>query len=223
MLRTYKYRLYPSRSQTTNLWRVLDACRGLYNMALAERKYAYQLESRRVSNAELYEVGKHYRQTFPYADQVFSQTAQSVIEQVDLAFQGFFRRVKAGEKPGYPRFKGRHRFNSFLFKQFGMGARLSGRRLKLFGWAECGYGGTVRWKATSRRCALSTERAVGMPVSSVKLKILPLCLLRGKPSGSTSVFQRSSRPVRASRWSRPPSTALGSSASECCGANWHAP
>ena len=65
--------------------------------------------------------GKHYRQTFPYADQVFSQTVQSVIEQVDLAFQAFFRRVKAGEKAGYPRFKGPHRFNSFLFKQFGDG------------------------------------------------------------------------------------------------------
>jgi len=132
MIRTYKYRLYPSRSQESALWRVLDACRGLYNMALAERKYTYQLEGRSVSKADLYALAKHYRQTFPYADQMFSQTAQSVIEQVDLAFQSFFRRCKAGEKPGYPRFKGRHRFNSFLFKQFGTGARLDGRRLKLF-------------------------------------------------------------------------------------------
>ncbi len=141
MLRTYQYRLYPSRSQTVNLWRVLDACRGLYNMALAERKYAYQLEGRSISRAELYELGKYYRQTFPYADQVYSQTAQSVIDQVNLAFETFFRRVKAGEKPGYPRFKGSNRFNSFLFKQFGTGARLSGRRLRLFGVGRV----RVRW------------------------------------------------------------------------------
>lgn len=141
MIRTYKYRLYPSRSQETNLWRVLDACRGLYNMALAERKHAYQLERRSVSKAELYELAKHYRQTFPYADQMYSQTAQSVIEQLDLAFQAFFRRVKAGEKPGYPRFKGRGRYNSFLFKQFGHGARLDGRRLKLYGIGRV----RVRW------------------------------------------------------------------------------
>jgi putative transposase len=141
MIRTYKYRLYPSRSQETNLWRVLDACRGLHNMALAERKHAYQLERRSVSKAELYELAKHYRQTFPHADQVFSQTAQSVIEQVDLAFQAFFRRVKAGEKPGYPRFKGRGWYNSFLFKQFGLGARLDGRRLKLYGIGRV----RVRW------------------------------------------------------------------------------
>jgi len=141
MLRTYRYRLYPTRSQETNLWRVLDACRGLYNMALAERKVAYQLEGRRVSTAELYALAKHYRRTFPHADQMFSQTAQSVIEQVDLAFEAFFRRVKAGEKPGYPRFKGRNRFNSFLFKQFGMGVRLDGRRLKLYGVGRV----RVRW------------------------------------------------------------------------------
>lgn len=141
MLRTYRYRLYPSRAQEQNLWRVLDACRGLYNMALAERKYAYRLEGRIVSKAELYELAKRYRQTFPYANQMFSQTAQSVIEQVDLAFQAFFRRVKAGEKPGYPRFKGSGQFNSFLFKQFGYGARLDGRRLKLFGIGRV----RVRW------------------------------------------------------------------------------
>lgn len=124
-----------------NLWHVLDACRGLYNMALAERKYAYQLERRSISTTALYELAKRYRQTFPHAEQVFSQTAQSVIEQVDLAFQAFFRRLKAGEKAGYPRFKGRERFNSFLFKQFGLGARLDGRRLKLYGIGRV----RVRW------------------------------------------------------------------------------
>lgn len=141
MLRTYRYRLYPSRSQEDNLWHVLDACRGLYNMALAERKYAYRLEGRSVSKRELYELARRYRKTFPYADQMFSQTAQSVIEQVDAAFEAFFRRVKAGEKPGFPRFKGRNRFNSFLFKQFGMGAKLDGRRLKLYGIGRV----RVRW------------------------------------------------------------------------------
>ena len=91
MIRTYKYRLYPSRSQETNLRRVLEACRGLYNMALAERKYAYQLEERRVNKTELYELAKRYRRLFPYANQMFSRTAQSVIEQLEQAFEAFFR------------------------------------------------------------------------------------------------------------------------------------
>jgi putative transposase len=72
---------------------------------------------------------------------MFSQTAQSVVKQVDEAYQSFFRRLKAGEKPGYPRFKSRNRFHSFEFKQFGAGARLDGKRLKLYGIGRV----PVRW------------------------------------------------------------------------------
>ncbi len=102
-LKTFKYRLYPTPSQEQNLFRVLNCARHLYNMALAERKYAWQLERRSVTNAELETLAKHYRSTFPYAQQIYSQTAQSVVKQVDLAYQAFFRRVKAKQKSGYPR------------------------------------------------------------------------------------------------------------------------
>lgn len=50
---------------------------------------------------------------------VHSQVLQNVQERVDLAFKAFFRRVKAGEKPGYPRFRGYGWYDSFTFKQFG--------------------------------------------------------------------------------------------------------
>jgi putative transposase len=141
LLRTFKYRLYPSPSQETNLFRVLNACRGLYNMVLAARKFAWEEEGRSITAAELEELGKQYRKTFPYAKQMHSQMAQSVIKQVDGAFDGFFRRVKAGETPGYPRFKTFTRFRSFLYKQFGNGANLDGRRLKLYGIGRV----RVRW------------------------------------------------------------------------------
>jgi putative transposase len=140
-MRTFRFRLYPSASQEANLFRVLSSCRNLYNMALELRKVSWQVEKRSVSMKELYDLAKHYRETFPYAQQMFSQTAQSVIEQVDAAFQAFFRRVKAGQKPGYPRFKSRSRFNSVEFKQFGNGIRIDGKRLKVFGVGRV----AVRW------------------------------------------------------------------------------
>ncbi len=140
-VKVFKYRLYPSKAQVKNLLRVLDCARNLYNMALAERKYGYQLEGRTVTLADTEQLAKRYRTTFPYAHRMFSQTAQSVVKQVDLAFQAFFRRVKAGEKPGYPRFKGRNRFHCFEFKQYGNGIRLDGRRLKVFGIGRI----PVRW------------------------------------------------------------------------------
>jgi len=49
------------------------------------------------------------------------------------AFQAFFRRVRAGQTPGYPRFKGHNRFHSIGFKEYGKRLQTDGRRLKVFG------------------------------------------------------------------------------------------
>jgi putative transposase len=132
-LKMFKYRLYPSKPQEQQMFQVLNVCRHFYNMCLEERKLVYQLEGRSISKAEQEKMAIRYRQTFPQAKTVFSQTLQTVADDLDKAFKAFFRRMKVGEKPGYPRFKGRNRFHSFAFKQFGVGAKLDGRRLKLFG------------------------------------------------------------------------------------------
>ena len=55
----------------------------------------------------------------PELKNVHSQVLQEIVKRVDLAFQAFFRRVKAGEKPGYPRFKGYGRYNSITYTQSG--------------------------------------------------------------------------------------------------------
>lgn len=141
MLKSYKFRLYPSQAQAKRLFQVLAVCRHWYNMCLEERKLAWEVEKRAVTKSEQQAKGKLYRNTFPQAQVVFSQTLQSVADDLDKAFQAFFRRVKAGEQAGYPRFKGRTRFNSFAFKQFGVGAKRDGRRLKLFGIGRV----PVRW------------------------------------------------------------------------------
>ncbi|MCL4878245.1 MAG: transposase [Anaerolineae bacterium] len=140
-LKTFKYRLYPTPAQEKSMFNTLNVCRHFYNMCLEDRKLAYQLEGRSVSQSEQEKLAIRYRQTFPQAKAVFSQTLQTVADDLDKAFKAFFRRVKAGEKPGYPRFKGRNRFHSFAFKQFGVGAKLDGRRLKLFSIGRV----AVRW------------------------------------------------------------------------------
>jgi len=123
------------------MFQVLNVCRHFYNMCLEERKWSYQLEGRSISKNEQVKQARLYRQTFPQAKIVFSQTLQAVAIDCSRAFDAFFRRVKNGEKPGYPRFKRRHRFHSFNFPQFGVGAKRDGRRLKLFGIGRI----RVRW------------------------------------------------------------------------------
>ncbi len=128
--------LYPSKSQERHLWQILACARHFDNMCV--------LEERSVSkNAQLRNV-KHDKKTLPQAQIVHSHVLQVVAADCDKAFQAFFRRVKKGETPGYPRFKGRHRFHS-------LGFRMAGRRLKVSGvgriavrWHRA-IGGFVHW------------------------------------------------------------------------------
>jgi len=64
------------------------------------------------------------KEALPEYGEVHSQVLQEIVQRVDRAFQAFFRRVKAGETPGYPRIHGRARYNSFTYPQFGNGAAL---------------------------------------------------------------------------------------------------
>jgi putative transposase len=139
--KTFKYRLYPTPAQEKLLGQVLDVCRHWYNMCLEDRKLAWELEQRSVSRFDQNKIAPKYRAAFPKAKAVFSQTLQVVCDDVDKAFQAFFRRVKTGKKPGYPRFKGYNYFDSFGFPQYGVGIKINGRRLKLFGIGRV----PVRW------------------------------------------------------------------------------
>jgi putative transposase len=129
--KTYKYRLYPTPEQERALDTVLWRCRTLYNVALDERKTAW--ERRRVSvnyyqqKAEL----PNLKQVCPEFAEVHAHVLQDVILRLDRAFQAYFRRVKNGETPGYPRFQGKGRFNNFTFPEYGNGAMLDGGLLSL--------------------------------------------------------------------------------------------
>lgn len=131
MLKSYKYRLYPSKVQERWLEQTLETCRLWYNTCLEERKEAYETEKQTVGKfAQLRKV-KELKQSNPCAANVHSHILQIVVQDLDKAFQAFFRRVKAGEEPGYPRFKGKNRFDSFGLKEYGNGFKLEGRRLRL--------------------------------------------------------------------------------------------
>ncbi len=117
--KTFKYRLFPKKSQKTKLKTVLDQARRVYNETLATCKAAWE---ERQETLSLYDTNKlltGWKQDKPELKQAHSQVLQNAQERVDLAFKAFFRRVKAGEKPGYPRFKSYLRYNSFTFKQSG--------------------------------------------------------------------------------------------------------
>jgi len=119
MLKAYKFRIYPTKSQETKMEMHLDLCRWTYNKNLEIRKTAWEKESKSLSKYETNNMLPEWKENNPELKEVFSQVLQNVHERVDLAFKAFFRRVKSGEKPGYPRFRGKGRYDSFTYPQKG--------------------------------------------------------------------------------------------------------
>ncbi len=106
--RSYKFLLRPTRQQEASLAACLEDTRQLYNAALEERRDAWRMRRHKVTFYNQDAQLKDIRAGDPerYGRWAFS-CERAAIRRLDEAFQGFFRRVKAGEKPGYPRFKGR--------------------------------------------------------------------------------------------------------------------
>jgi len=119
MRKTYKFRLYPTTKQKKALQSSLDACRWTYNKTLETRKQAWEERKGSLSRYETSNLLTQWKQDNPSLDNAYSQCLQNVTMRVDLAFRAFFRRVKAGETPGYPRFRSFDRYDSFTFPQSG--------------------------------------------------------------------------------------------------------
>ena len=119
MKRTFRYRIYPTKGQEVSLIEWLNTCRLLYNQSLSERKGAYERDKSSINYYDQVNTLKKRKKDKGYLTAVHSQVLQDVLKRLDKSFQNFFRRVKKGEKPGYPCFKLRDRFNSFTFPQSG--------------------------------------------------------------------------------------------------------
>jgi len=105
--KTFRYRLYPTKSQLRVLEATLEECRWVYNETLALRKTTYETTKQSVS---LYETQKQlpgWKEARSTLNKIHSQVLQNVQLRVDLAYKAFFRRVKAGDKePGFSPLQG---------------------------------------------------------------------------------------------------------------------
>jgi putative transposase len=132
-IKAYKYRMYANKHTTEKLQWVLDRCRELYNAGLQERRDAYKVgvkrhpnyyddESRQLLTCEhavgYYEQKRELvdiKEARPEYQDIASHVLQDVILRLKRAYDDFFRRVQNGEQPGYPRFQGRNRYDSFCY------------------------------------------------------------------------------------------------------------
>ena len=153
MLRTYKYRLHPNKDVTRKLSWTLARCRELYNAALSERKDAYQKHQRTAlyqneqgrviavqmqANVKVKDVSylqqkrdlveiKEVREEY---QEIASHVLQDVMLRLEKGMKAFYRRIREGQTPGFPRFQGRTRYTSFTYPD-GAGWKLNGNILHL--------------------------------------------------------------------------------------------
>ena len=118
MRKAFQYRLYPSKEQAYRLTWILDRARELYNAALQERRDAWQMQRLPLTYAQQCAELPGVKEVRPEYAEVYSQVLQDVLHRLDRTFTAFYRRTKQGQA-GYPRFKGRDRYDSFTFPQLG--------------------------------------------------------------------------------------------------------
>jgi len=115
MIRSYRYPLLPNATQTATLERWRVACQQLYNGALEERRNGWRTFGKTqkfnyfTQAAELTEL----RATDETWKDIPVRVTRSALRRLERSFQAFFRRVKAKQTPGFPRFRARDRYDSF--------------------------------------------------------------------------------------------------------------
>ena len=102
---SYKFRIYPNAVQATQMQKTFGCCRFVWNHYLALRKSLYENQKETLTCNKCMSDLTKMKKDLPWLSEVDSTALQASIQNLDMAFKNFFRRVKNGEKPGYPKFK----------------------------------------------------------------------------------------------------------------------
>jgi putative transposase len=154
-VKAYKYKLKPNAKFEAALQATLNICRELYNAALQERRDAYKINGLSINyHAQAVQLPQ-IKQLREDVGAVYSQVLQDTLRRVDKTFDAFFRRVKKGETPGYPRFKSASRFDSFTYPQSGF--RLDADKLHLSKIGSCRVRLSRPIQGTIKTCMIKRE------------------------------------------------------------------
>ena len=122
--RKVTYRMYPNAAQSERLVEMLGLHQRLYNAALGERIRIYRKEGKGPSFSAQCKDLTQWRKTSAGLARMNAQSEQVTLKRLHRTFQHFFRRLKNGEKPGFPRFKSIHRYPGWGYKTHSDGWRL---------------------------------------------------------------------------------------------------
>ena len=132
-MKAYKYKLKPSAKIIAIFESWLTILCELYNAALQERRDAYKINHLSIDYPAQAKQLPEIKAERGDLARIHSQVAQNVLKRVAFAFDNFFRRVKEGQRSGYPRFRSRSRYNSFTYSQSGFSLKSNKLHLSKIG------------------------------------------------------------------------------------------
>ena len=175
---SYKFRLYPAPEQERQIQRTFGCCRFVWNHYLDRRKAVYELDRHTMNYYECAKDMTRLKKELLWLKEVDATALQSSIRDLDTGFQNFFRRVKNGEKPGYPKFKSKkNRRQSYKSKCVGTNIKVVGNcvRLPKLGLVKCRVSKEVRGRILSATISQnpSGKYFVALCCTDVEVEALP--------------------------------------------------
>jgi putative transposase len=131
MKRMERLKLYPTRRQALRLQLCLDICRQLYNLALGQRRSAYRERKLSITYKMQYKQLTELRASDKRVAAVYRDLQDAALRKLDLAFAAFFRRLRAGQTPGFPRFRAAARYRTLEFPHGNRALRFSRAQSKV--------------------------------------------------------------------------------------------
>src|SRR4029077_12281792 len=125
MKRMERLKLYPTRRQALRLQLCLDVCRQLYNVALEQRRNAYRERRLSITHKIQCKQLTELRAFDKRIAAVYRELEDAALRKLDLAYSAFFRRLRAGDKPGFPRFRAVARYHTLEFPHGNRALRFS--------------------------------------------------------------------------------------------------
>ena len=175
---SYKFRLYPTNAQRNQIARNFGCCRYVYNHFLAQKQEQYKETGKAPTRFQQDKALTTMKQELPWLKEADSTSLQAAIQDLDAAFQNFFRRVKCGEKPGYPRFKSRKdRRQSYKSKCVGTNIKVLEKAVQLpkLGLVKCRVSKDVMGRILSATVSQSPSGKyfVALCCTDVDIETLP--------------------------------------------------
>lgn len=170
---SYKFRIYPSATQAQQIQRTFGCCRFVWNYYLAMRKEIYEQDGKTMNYYDCSKDMTQLKKNLAWLKEVDATALQSSLQNLDTAYQNFFRRVKQGQKPGYPKFKSkRNRKQSYKSKS--VKVFCSAVQLPKLGLVKCRVSKEVKGRILSATVSQNPSGKYFVALCCTDIQIEPL-------------------------------------------------